>query len=77
MKYFTPDNCPIQAGDILHNIEFNVDCIVLERFLDGEDAKNRLVTVMLQGRPTILRGIDLGFAGHWEYNYRPCIWEDK
>lgn len=70
---WTPDNCPLQVGSVLHNTNTNTDYIVLSRYLDytgdyEKDTNAALVAVMYFKNDDThwLSGKDLS-GMQWEY----------
>ena len=70
---WTPDNCPLQVGSVLHNVNTNTDYIVLARCLDytgehGTDSNTALVAIQYfkSDNSHWLSGEDLNDPS-WEY----------
>ena len=67
---WTPDNCPLKPGDVIHDIYNNTDVLILKRFLDYKEDKdnsiNSLVSVCLSGMIITLTGKDLA-ENRWEW----------
>lgn len=67
-KLWTPDNCPLQVGSVLHNIYNNTDYIIMARRLDGDKDSDDLVAVIYDNDNNThwLTGEILA-NGAWEY----------
>ena len=68
-EFFTPDNCPLQVGAVVHHIETNKDYMVIARELDYSDCYDTNVDL-----PLILTAGDVNtwvtgkeLAAHYEY----------
>ena len=69
IKYFTPDNCPLQAGSVLHNTYTNTDYIVMARRLDGDTYSDDLVAVIYDNDSKNMHWLtgEVFANGAWEY----------
>ena len=63
---YTPNDCPVQAGDVVHNFLDNTDYIVLARRLDGDTELDELLNIAGKW----YSGKELA-DGNWEYYVSP------
>ena len=87
-KPWTPDNCPLKPGDVIHDGYYNNDILVLKRFLswdEKDDNTNKpLISVCLAGMVITLTGKELS-DNRWEWypnwpdtgTTEPCCTIDK